>query len=128
MSEQNEMDKTPGIISWNELMTRDAAASTKFYSGLFGWTHEEMDMGGATYTVFKTGERSVAGMIKYPPDAESMPVMWMNYITVTNLEASVAKAGELGGKVLKDVTAMSMGRFAIVRDPQGAVFGLWQFA
>jgi predicted enzyme related to lactoylglutathione lyase len=128
MSEQKEMDKTPGLISWNELATHDAAASAKFYTSLFGWTREDMDMGGFTYTVFKTGERSVAGMIQLPPEAKDMPVMWLNYVTVENLEAAVAKARELGAQVCKDITAMQMGRFAVISDPQGAVVGLWQFA
>jgi uncharacterized protein len=129
MSEQtsNEMDTTPGIFSWNELMTRDAGASSDFYSALFGWKREEMDMGGNTYHMFKTGERPVGGMIKLPPDAESMPVSWMAYVTVENLEASVAKAQKLGGKVRKGVTEIKMGRFAILSDPQGAIIGLWQF-
>ncbi len=130
MSEQtsSEMDTTPGIVSWNELMTRDAGASSTFYTALFGWTREDMDMGGTTYHMFKAGARPVGGMIGLPADAESMPVMWMSYITVENLEASVAKARELGATIHKDITSISMGRFAIVADPQGAVFGLWQFA
>jgi uncharacterized protein len=130
MSEQtsNEMDTTPGIFSWNELMTRDAEASAEFYTALFGWTREDLDMGGLTYSMFKAGGRPVGGMIVLPPEAESMPVMWMGYVTVENLEASVEKAVKLGAEVLKGITAIPMGRFAIVADPQGAVIGLWQFA
>ncbi len=129
MSEQtsNEMDTTPGIFSWNELMTRDAAASAKFYTALFGWSREDMDMQGNTYSMFKSGERPVGGMFMLPPDAESMPGMWMAYVTVENLEASVARAKELGAKVHKDITTIQMGRFAIIADPEGAVVGLWQF-
>ena len=123
----NEMDKSPGIFSWNELMTRDAAASSKFYTALFGWSREEMDMQGNTYSMFKSGDRAVCGMITLPPDAESMPVMWMPYVTVENLEASVARAKELGATVHKDITKIQMGKFAILADPQGAVIGLWQF-
>ena len=130
MSEEtsNEMDTTPGIISWNELMTRDAEASAKFYTALFGWTREDMDMGGSTYALFKTKGRPVGGMVVLPPEAESMPVMWMGYVTVENLEASMAKAVELGAEVHKGITTIPMGSFAILSDPQGAVFGLWQFA
>lgn len=129
MSEQsNEMDTTPGIFSWNELMTRDARASAKFYTTLFGWSREEMDMGGYTYSMFKSGERAVAGMFTLPPEAESMPGMWMAYVTVENLETSLAQAIELGAKVHKEITTLQMGRFAIIADPQGAVIGLWQFA
>ena len=129
MSEQtsNAMDKTPGIFSWNELMTRDAGASAKFYTALFGWAREDMNMGDFTYTMFKSGDRAVGGMIVLPPEAASMPGMWMGYVTVENLEASVAKAEELGAKVLKEITNIEMGRFAILADPQGAVIGLWQF-
>jgi uncharacterized protein len=127
MSEENEMDKTPGKISWQELTTRDTIGSAKFYSDLFGWAQEEMDMGAGTYTIFKVGEHSVAGMAVLPPEVQGAPEGWMNYVTVENLEASVAKARELGGKVCKDITSLQMGRFAIIRDPQGAVVGLWQF-
>jgi predicted enzyme related to lactoylglutathione lyase len=84
-------------------------------------------MGDFTYTMFKSGDRAVGGMIALPREAESMPVMWMGYVTVENLEASVAKAKELGAKVCKEITQISMGRFAILSDPQGAVIGLWQF-
>jgi uncharacterized protein len=129
MSEQtsNEMDTTPGIFSWNELMTRDARASEKFYTALFGWTREEMDMGGFSYSMFKSGERPVGGMFTLPPEAESMPAIWMAYVTVENLERSLAEAIELGAKVHKEITTTPIGRFAIIADPQGAVLGLWQF-
>ena len=73
-------------------MTRDAEASAKFYTALFGWTREDMDTGGSTYAMFKTKGRPVGGMVVLPPEAESMPVMWMGYVTVENLEASIAKA------------------------------------
>jgi uncharacterized protein len=130
MSEEtsSEMDTTPGIFSWNELMTRDADASANFYTALFGWTREDMDVGGSTYGMFKTGGRPVAGMIVPPPETESMPAIWMGYVTVENLEASLTKAVELGAKVQKGITTVSMGRFAIIADPHGAVIGLWQFA
>jgi uncharacterized protein len=130
MSEQssNKMDTTRGIFSWNELMTRDADASAKFYAALFGWTREDMDMEGRTYSMFKSGGRPVGGMIGLPPEAESMPVMWMGYVTVENLEASLAKAVDLGAEVCKEITTIPMGRFAIITDPQEAVIGLWQFA
>jgi predicted enzyme related to lactoylglutathione lyase len=130
MSEQtsNEMDTTPGIFSWNELMTRDAGASAKFYSALFGWTREEMDVSGFSYSMFKSGGRAIGGMVTLSPEAESMPAIWMAYVTVENLETSLAQAVELGAKVHKEITTIQMGRFAIIADPQGAVIGLWQFA
>jgi uncharacterized protein len=130
MSEQtsSEMNMTPGIFSWNELMTRDADASGKFYSALFGWTREDADMEGLTYGTFETGERPVRGMIVLPPEMESMPAMWIGYVTVENLETSLAKAVELGAQVHKQITNIPLGRVAIIADPHGATIGLWQFA
>jgi uncharacterized protein len=130
MGEQtpSEMDMTPGIFSWNELMTRDADVSSKFYSALFGWTREDAEMEGVTYSTFETGERPVGGMITLPPEMESMPTMWIGYVTVENLEASLAKAVELGAQVHKQITNIPLGRVAIIADPHGALIGLWQFA
>jgi predicted enzyme related to lactoylglutathione lyase len=128
MSEQNEMDKTPGKISWKELMTPDAEASARFYLSLFGWVREEVDLGGSAYTFFKVGEEPVAGMAVLSAKSEGTPEGWTNYVTVDNLEDSMAKARELGGKVCKDITALQIGRFAIIQDPHGAAVGLWQFA
>ena len=130
MSEAKQApDKTPGVISWNELISRDGSGSTSFYTQLFGWQVETMDMGeGLTYNVFNAGERPVGGMLPMPPEAGQMPTMWMSYITVENLEESVAKAQSLGARVLKDVTRLPMGSFAVISDPQGATVGLWEFS
>jgi uncharacterized protein len=51
----------------------------------------------------------------------------MSYVTVEDLEASMARATELGATVHKEITTIQVGRFAILADPQGAVIGLWQF-
>ncbi len=133
MSEQSDCekncDKTPGLISWNELISHDAQASADFYTGLFGWTREDASMEGISYSIFKTGERPVAGMVQLAPERKSeVPGMWVNYVTVDNIEVSVARACELGAKVCKEITTLPMGRFALIQDPQGAVVGLWQFA
>ena len=125
----NQKDTTPGIISWNELVSRDAGASKEFYTQLFGWTSETMSMGpGAEYTFLKAGDRPAAGLLSMPADAGPAPTMWMSYVTVADLPAAVAKAKELGAHICKDVTVLPMGRFAIIADPQGAAIGLWEFA
>jgi len=128
MSEQNQTDKTPGLLSWNELTSNDGPGSAKFYTQLFDWKREDVDMGTGTYTIFKVGERSVAGMFALPSEVKEMPSVWIPYVTVENLEASVNKAVTLGAVLCKEITSLQMGRFAIVRDPQGAILGLWQFA
>lgn len=119
---------TPGIVSWNELASRDPEASKEFYTQLFGWTAETMNMGpGGEYTMMKTGDRPAAGLVRMPAEAGPAPTMWMSYVTVPDLPAAVAKAKALGAKICRDVTQLPMGRFAIISDPQGAGIGLWEF-
>lgn len=129
MSEEKcntEEDKTPGIFSWRELMTQDTAESSKFYTDLLGWTKETMPMpDGSDYTMFMNGNMPVAGMIKPPAEA---PSAWNNYITVKDLDATLAKAQELGANVIMPATDVpEKGRFAFIVDPQGASIGFWQF-
>lgn len=125
---ENTKDMTPGLVSWNELMTHDPVASAKFYTELFGWKAETENMGGWDYTFFSAGDRPAGGMIKLPPEAGKAPTAWMGYVTVADLSAAVEKAKQLGAHVCKDATTLPFGRFAIISDPQGAVLGLWEFA
>jgi len=130
MSEkQQQVDMTPGIVSWNELSTSDPAESREFYSKLFGWCVEEMAMPNETYCFLKLGERPVGGMVQTPPEDEDAPATWMPYVTVANLKDAVAKATSLGAKICRDITPVpKMGSFAVITDPQGAALGLWEFA
>jgi len=128
MSENNDFDRVHGAISWNELMAPDTQKATEFYTELFGWKKEDNDMGGMTYSMFSVGDRPVAGMLATPPEAAGAPAIWMQYVTVSDIRQAVAKAQSLGANLLKDVTDIQMGSFAVVQDPQGAIFGLWQHA
>ena len=87
-----------------------------------------MEMPTGSYTMFKAGERPVAGLLSLPPEAGDVPTMWMGYITVEDLPTAVEKARSLGGHICKDITELPMGSFAVVVDPQGATFGLWKFS
>ena len=123
----SEEDKTPGKICWHELITKDSEGSKSFYAGLFGWTTEEMPMGpDMTYTMFKNGDDMTAGMIQVTDEMGDVPPHWLTYITVEDIGASVAKAKELGATICKDVTEIPMGKFAIIVDPGGAGFALWE--
>jgi len=121
-------DKTPGIFSWRELLTQDVAGSTKFYTELMGWTVDSMDMGGGmNYDIFMQGERPIAGMVK--PMNEEVPNMWINYVTVEDLEATVEKAQSLGANLHVPIMEVpGKGRFASMADPQGAPIAFWEFA
>lgn len=117
--------KTHGAFSWSELMTPDPEAAGRFYGALFGWTVKAMDMGTGPYHVANVGETSVAGIMAPPPGAEGMPANWGCYVTVDNVDETIAKCGSLGGKTLMPpMDVQGVGRMAVLQDPQGAVFSV----
>ncbi len=123
----SEEDRTPGIFSWRELITKDVDGSKKFYMDLLGWSVDSMDMGGGmSYDMYMQGERPIAGMIKSPN--EDVPTMWINYITVEDLDATIEKAQALGAHLHMPIAEVpGRGRYAALADPQGAPIAFWQF-
>ena len=117
----------PGAMCWNELMTPDTAAAGQFYKATFGWSAEEMEMGGGDkYTIFKAGDQQVGGMMARPARLKDVPPHWLTYFAVTSVDDSVQKVTSLGGKVLQPPTDIpNMGRFAVCQDPQGPVFAFF---
>jgi len=112
-----------GRFVWHELVTTDAAAATKFYTGLFGWTVQENPMpGGGVYRMFSQGEVMVGGAMSAP---SGVPSGWLLYVGVEDVDASAKRIGELGGKIMVPPTTVpDMLRFACGMDPQGAAFGI----
>jgi len=119
-----------GTFNWPELATRDQAGAKKFYGALFGWQFNDTDMGPqGVYTIFTSEGKDVAAL--YTMDAgqskTGMPPYWGTYITVENADATAAKAKTLGGAVLMEAfDVMDKGRMAVITDPQGATFCVWQ--
>ena len=119
-----------GSFCWIELHTTDQNAAKSFYGSLFGWEAHDNPMGpDAYYTEFKLHGREAAAACTLLPDerSQSVPPYWMIYITVENADLTVAKAKELGGKPFGPAfDVMDAGRMAIIQDPTGAVFCIWQ--
>jgi uncharacterized protein len=112
-------------LCWNELITTDADAATKFYVGLFGWQTETWPMGDVTYTVLKNGDVGIAGLMPQPKEMAGAPPSWTAYFAVNDCDATVKKAEKLGGKVLFAPTDIpNVGRFSTLADPQGAIFAV----
>lgn len=123
-----ELVNDPGAWCWNELATPDPAAAGDFYCGLFGWGRLTRDMGGMEYTTFSNSGRPIGGMYKPGPD-EPMPASWTVYFAVDDCDASLAEAQSLGGAVLAPAMDIpGVGRFAMLADPQGAVFAIIKVA
>lgn len=121
--------QTPGAFSWCELMTTDPASATEFYGTLFGWKVEAMNM-GMPYHVIKVGEAGIGGIMGMAPGAPaSMPPVWVPYVTVADVDALVKKVASLGGKVHVPPTDIpTVGRFAVIADPQGATLNVITYA
>lgn len=125
------IDKHPnGSFCWIELSTTDQNAAKTFYGALFGWAANDSPMGpGEFYTIFRLNGRDAAAGYTLRPDqrAQHVPPHWMPYISVENTDASAAKVSQLGGKVIAPpFDVMDAGRMAVIGDPTGAHFCLWQ--
>lgn len=116
-----------GSPCWYELSTSDGnlGAAATFYGKVFGWTVADAGMEGFDYRLARSGEDMVAGMMVMPSEAKGAPPMWLIYFAVDEADKAVAGMEKAGAKLLKPVTPIpGTGRFAILADPRGAVFGI----
>lgn len=118
---------SPGALSWNELGTKDVKAAEGFYSQLFGWTYDPLDMNGqGTYDIIRRGERTNGGIRAQTEMEQNIPPNWLVYFGTDDCDASAAKAQQLGGNVIQPTLQLPNGAFTVLADPQGAVFALFQ--
>ncbi len=119
----------PGGLCWVEVLSRDVKAAEEFYRRVFDWNPVTEVTGGTAYTMFKLGGEDVAGMMQMPAEVPAdAPSHWSVYFAVADCVAAETKVRELGGMVLRPTADIEMGRFAVVADPQGAMFNLMEFA
>ena len=119
----------PGSFCWNELATNDTEAAGAFYAKVFGWDPKTEDMGGMAYTSFMMGERGAGGMMAIQPEWGEVPPHWLVYFAVDDCDATMAQARDLGADVLAGpMDIPEVGRFAVLKDPQGAAFGVIKLA
>jgi len=111
-------------LCWNELLTNDTERAKDFYTKLFGWT-SKTDSGPMAYTEWINGEEHIGGMMQIQPHMGPMPPNWGIYIAVDDCDGKVAKATSLGARTYVPPTDIpNVGRFAVLADPQGAVFNI----
>ncbi len=116
---------------WAELNARGLEKVLPFYKAAFGWdaVHQPMGEGQRDYTTFISGDDQVAGAMEMDPriPAET-PSYWMIYFAVTDVDDAFRRALALGASEMVAPRDFPGGRFAIVSDPQGAMFGLLTMA
>jgi predicted enzyme related to lactoylglutathione lyase len=111
----------PGTVTWNELITTDPSAAV-FYEQVLGVTTTKMDTGTGEYTLFEAGGQQVGGATA--PQMPGVPNHWHVYFAVGDADATAAKVTELGGSIPVEPFDTPVGRIAVARDPQGAVFSI----
>jgi uncharacterized protein len=115
-----------GTPCWVDLMTSDVGAALSFYGDLFGW---QLTVGGPEtggYAMAELGGRAVAG-IGPIPQGQQFPPSWTTYLAVTDAAATAGTVTAAGGTVLTPAfDVLDAGTMAVVQDPTGGVFGLWQ--
>jgi len=116
-----------GRIVWYDLVTTDPAAAKDFYGKVTGWgtTPWEPPEGGKPYTMWAAGEDPVGGLIELPEEAaaQGAPPHWLAYVTVPDIDAVIRETEAGGGELLMPPeTVDAVGTFAVLKDPQGAVF------
>jgi predicted enzyme related to lactoylglutathione lyase len=125
------MPSHEGKFVWYELMTTDMAAAAAYYRSVVGWGARDSGVPGVDYTLFLAGEAMVAGLMDIPQEAKAAGARpgWIGYVAVADVDASAERVRSAGGAVHHAPSDIpGVGRFAVVADPQGAVFALFRGA
>ncbi|MEQ1828433.1 MAG: VOC family protein [Pirellula sp.] len=125
-----QLKQPAGNFSWFELGTSDQAGAKEFYSKYFGWSFRDSplppEMGGV-YTTWLLGDKEVGAAYQLGKEMTEVPPHWMTYINVDSADDIAAKAVAHGGTVVAPAfDVMEHGRMAVIQDPTGATFGVWQ--
>jgi predicted enzyme related to lactoylglutathione lyase len=118
----------PGTFSWADLSTTDLDAAISLYTDLFGWEVSKEDIpGGGVYAMFRQNGKDVAAASTQREDEKGMPAHWNVYITVEDAEQTAKEAESLGGTIVAPAfDVMDIGRMAVIADPTGAMFCVWE--
>lgn len=119
-----------GRFAWYELLTTDPDAARAFYPAVTGWGTAPFGGAGEPYTLWMNGEAPVGGMMELPAMARNAgaPPHWLAYIGTPDIDATVRDAEGRDATLLHRGEVADMGKWAVLRDPQGAVFAAHQSA
>jgi predicted enzyme related to lactoylglutathione lyase len=117
-----------GRFVWYDLMTSDPSSAIDFYSKITGWGTTQWPNPQMPYTMWTVGEAPIGGVVKIEDEMlkNGVPPHWLAYVGVPDVDATAARATELGGAVLHPPTDIpEVGRFAVITDPQGAMIAIY---
>jgi uncharacterized protein len=119
----------PGWVGWVDLTVDDAPTIRDFYRAVIGWEYREVDMDGyADYSMTTLEGQDVTGICHARGHNEGLPAQWLVYFTVADLDLAISEVQARGGALLRAPFEMDAGRYAVIRDPAGAVCALFQAA
>jgi uncharacterized protein len=118
----------PGTFSWTDLSTSDIDAAIALYTDLFGWDVAKQDLpDGSVYAMFRLNGKDVAAASGLREDQKGVPPHWNVYVTVENAEQTAKQAEAAGGTIVAPAfDVMEFGRMAVIADPTGAIFCVWE--
>jgi predicted enzyme related to lactoylglutathione lyase len=121
-----ELIRASGSACWSELATTDVKKAGAFYSSLFGWSLKESS-DGMPYTEFGNNGQMIGGMMPMDgPQFQGVPPHWTVYFAVDDCDATAEKAKGSGAtSCVPPMDIQNVGRFAVIQDPQGAVFSIF---
>lgn len=125
------MSRHKGSFVWHELMTTDAEAAARFYGDVVGWKSQDAGLSDRRYTIVSVGESGVGGIMDLPPEVAAAGARpgWIGYIGTDDVDSCAARVRDAGGVIHRPAEDIpGVGRFAVVADPQGAVFVLFKGA
>jgi len=117
-----------GRFVWYEDLAKDPKAAIAFYTDVMGWKTQPFAEGGNDYMMWVSSQGPLGGVMKLPDEAAKMgaPPHWMAHVQVGNVDETVSLAKKLGAKVHKEPTDIpTVGRFAVIGDPQGAFISIF---
>lgn len=126
MSDNNKMP--PGSVMWVDLTVPDAEKVKDFYKEVVNWNPQPLSMGEYDdYNMVMPGsEQPAAGICHSRGTNSKLPPYWMIYITIVNMEESLKKCAELGGKIIDGPKNFGTSKMCIIQDPAGAYCALFE--
>ncbi len=116
-----------GHFVWFELITPEIDKGTSFYPAVVGWGTQAVDMGAFQYNMLTQGETPQCGVVN--AQMEGVPPQWSSYLSVADVDQKAKDVVAAGGKLIVPGTDIpTVGRFALVADPEGATFNLFKAA
>ena len=116
----------PGAWAWVEFWTDDPKGAAGFYGDVIGYETKTIDRNGKPYGLFTGSGKNLAGLVKIPDEFENVNPSWAPYVGVSDIQQSMARVKDLGGRVVLGVEESSGALISLILDPVGGAIFLYE--